>query len=258
MIKFFGRIRKDLLAESKFTKYLLYAVGEILLVVIGILIALSINDWNDRRRNAESELLYYQRILEDFELDKKLIEELLEKDNKRIEISKAILLDLDAGTKDKKYLLNQFLLANRFDVFVPRNVTFKDLVSSGNLRLLNDISIKNSLIQYYSELDNKQAQIENNRDEIVRSIFALLNTSIEFGGIQEFDYVNQLLDQKIIETLPNVDWTKQKDSEYYKNFQMSVLFNIAMAEREKQLLSAINNLMEQVDNLLKEKCKYKK
>jgi len=47
MIKFFRKIRQQLLAENKFTKYLIYAIGEIVLVVIGILIALSINNWNE-------------------------------------------------------------------------------------------------------------------------------------------------------------------------------------------------------------------
>jgi hypothetical protein len=47
MIKFFRHIRRSLLEQNKMGKYFKYAIGEILLVVIGILIALSINNWND-------------------------------------------------------------------------------------------------------------------------------------------------------------------------------------------------------------------
>jgi len=50
MIKFFRKIRQNLLTENKFNKYLIYAIGEIILVVIGILIALSINNWNGKRK----------------------------------------------------------------------------------------------------------------------------------------------------------------------------------------------------------------
>ncbi|NER09816.1 hypothetical protein SAMN06265375_101665 [Muriicola jejuensis] len=50
MIKFFRKIRQQLLEENKFSKYLMYAIGEIVLVVIGILIALSINTWNEDRK----------------------------------------------------------------------------------------------------------------------------------------------------------------------------------------------------------------
>ena len=253
MIKFFRKIRYNLMEQNKTGKYFKYAIGEILLVVIGILIALSINNWNDQKKSAETELLYYQRILDDFKLDKQLIGELLEQNNNRIDLSKEILLDLDSVTKDKHYLINKFLLAIRSNVYIPRNMTFKDLISSGNLKLLNDITIKNSLIQYYSELENKQLQIKQNRDELTKKTFELINISIEFGGIQELEYVHQILGSKIIQTIPQVDWTKDKSSEYYQKFQLVVLFNIAMADREKQHLLTINNLIKTPFNLLEKK-----
>ncbi|MFH6768585.1 DUF6090 family protein [Gaetbulibacter aquiaggeris] len=254
MIKFFRKIRFDIMEKNKTGKYLKYAIGEIVLVVIGILIALSINDWNDIKKNAESELIYYCRILEDFELDKQLIDELKDKANYRIDSSKKILLDLDSGKKEKHYIINQFILATRSEVYEPRNVTFKDLISSGNLKLLDDITIKNSLIQYYSELENKQLQLKQNRDEIIKKVFELVNTSIEIGAIQEFEYVHQILDPEILQILPHDDWTKDKNSDYYKKLQLVLLFNIAMADREKQHLSAIDNLMEKSYQLLLKKC----
>ena len=51
MIKFFRRIRQKLLSESKFSKYLLYAIGEIVLVMIGILLALQVNTWNEQKKD---------------------------------------------------------------------------------------------------------------------------------------------------------------------------------------------------------------
>ena len=50
MIKFFRKIRKSLLTENRFSKYLLYAIGEIILVIIGILFALQINNWNENNK----------------------------------------------------------------------------------------------------------------------------------------------------------------------------------------------------------------
>ena len=99
MIKFFRTIRQTMLSEGKTVKYLKYAVGEIVLVVIGILIALTINNWNDQKNNAKSEHIYYCRILEDFELDKQRIEELKEKEkNARNEYRSA---RMDVKNKDK-------------------------------------------------------------------------------------------------------------------------------------------------------------
>ena len=258
MIKFFRKIRQNMITQNKVSNYLLYAIGEIALVVIGIMIALTINNWNDEKNNEASELIYYCRILEDFELDKQLIDVLKVKADYRIESSKKVLLDLDSGTNEKHDIINQFILATRSEVYEPRNATFKDLISSGNLKLLNDITLKNSLIQYYSELENKKLQLKQNRDEITKKIFDLVNTNVEIGAIQEFEYVHQLLGSEILQILPDYDWTKDKNSEYYKRLQLTLLFNIAMSDREKQHLSAINTLMEDSYQLLEIKCKNQK
>jgi hypothetical protein len=69
MIKFLRKIRQKLLTENKFSKYLLYAVGEILLVVIGILIALSINNWNDTRKDRIAEKALYRTLIKSIESD---------------------------------------------------------------------------------------------------------------------------------------------------------------------------------------------
>ena len=66
MIKFFRQIRFNLMSENKTGKYLKYATGEIVLVVIGILIALSINNWNENRKTYEKERMYLSSLKQDF------------------------------------------------------------------------------------------------------------------------------------------------------------------------------------------------
>ena len=73
MIKFFRKIRQSLLSENRFSKYLLYAIGEIILVVVGILIALQLNNLNDERKTENLRQVYYKQILQDFENDKAYI-----------------------------------------------------------------------------------------------------------------------------------------------------------------------------------------
>lgn len=65
MIKFFRKIRQNLLMENKFSKYLIYAIGEIVLVVIGIFIALQINNWNELRKEKDQEAIILSDIKED-------------------------------------------------------------------------------------------------------------------------------------------------------------------------------------------------
>ena len=87
MIKFFRKIRYDLMEKNKTGKYLKYAVGEIILVVIGILIALSINNWNEGRKD---------RIIE-----KSILLELgdnLERNIALIDIANAEIIEINKGT----------------------------------------------------------------------------------------------------------------------------------------------------------------
>jgi hypothetical protein len=69
MIHFFRRIRQGLLSQNRFSEYLLYAVGEILLVVIGILIALQINNWNENQKHIKKEQTFLKEILESLKRD---------------------------------------------------------------------------------------------------------------------------------------------------------------------------------------------
>ena len=73
MIKFFRHIRRAFLADSKFNKYLLYAVGEIILVVIGILIALQVNNSNENRKKRVRERIFLEQLYDDFKLNQTAI-----------------------------------------------------------------------------------------------------------------------------------------------------------------------------------------
>ncbi len=74
MIKFFRKIRQRLLTENKFSKYLLYAIGEIVLVVVGILIALSINNWNEWKKERVKEREILIDLADNLEINIKAIE----------------------------------------------------------------------------------------------------------------------------------------------------------------------------------------
>mgnify|MGYP000188649675 CR=1 FL=1 len=81
MIKFFRKIRYNLMNENKTGKYFKYAIGEIILVVIGILIALSINNWNEGRKNDRKEALLIKNIIEDLNSDTAHINQALDAAN---------------------------------------------------------------------------------------------------------------------------------------------------------------------------------
>jgi len=73
MIKFFRRIRQQLLTENKFSKYVLYAIGEIALVMIGILLALQVNNWNEERKSKSLVTTYIGSLQGDLKKDIELL-----------------------------------------------------------------------------------------------------------------------------------------------------------------------------------------
>jgi hypothetical protein len=252
MIKFFRKIRQNLLMENKTGKYFKYAIGEIVLVVIGILIALQINTWNENRKDRNTESEYYCKLLTDFELDRENIAQHFKDSEHKIQTSKRLLLELNNKDKTKSYLLNNYLKALRTKAFIPSKVTITDMTSSGKLYLLTKESLKNSLIQYYVELDKLLYQLEINRSKSLDRVFAY-DDALLFG-FQNYDYVNQSLGKEILETLPVYDWHLDSDSKYYKQFQNDLVFFVTMSEREKQHFNNILKEMEGPYNQLKKEC----
>ncbi|KPQ08630.1 MAG: hypothetical protein HLUCCX10_17225, partial [Algoriphagus marincola HL-49] len=95
MIKFFRKIRQQLLTENKFSKYLLYAIGEIILVVIGILIALQINNWNEERKELKRSKDFLTEFKKDLKKDTLGMNRVIKLVKKRIEIEKWALQRID-------------------------------------------------------------------------------------------------------------------------------------------------------------------
>lgn len=93
MLNLFRKVRKNLLRESKFSRYLVYAVGEIVLVVIGILIAIQINGWNEERKNEKQLKTIFNTILTDLVQDTAEVKMILDNYNLREPVFKAVLND---------------------------------------------------------------------------------------------------------------------------------------------------------------------
>jgi hypothetical protein len=252
MIKFFRTIRHKLLAENKSGRYLLYALGEIMLVVIGILIALQVNNWNDTRKNQITESEYYCKLLDDFELDQKNLAKLYSESEQKISVAKNLLLDLKQGQKDKSYYINEYIKAYRTNAFVPSKATITDILSTGKFHLITNDSLKNKLIRYYAELDNFLYQLELNRSNTLEKAFEY-ESWVEVG-FQNAAYASESLGPEILATLPVNDWHLNEDSKYFRQFQDDLVFFIIMREREKQFFEGILQEMKPLYSQLKNEC----
>lgn len=160
MIQFFRRIRQRLVSENKFSKYILYAIGEIILVVIGILIALQINNANEVRKERNKEIHYLKNIKTDLQLNIENIDTFIETRNKQIQSASTVLEYYEGKPLDDlNDLSNNLLNVYIWKKFYQINNTFQELTNSGNLALISNDSIKNSLLNLdamYKELKGEE------------------------------------------------------------------------------------------------------
>lgn len=155
MIRFFRNIRQKLAAENNVAKYLRYAIGEIFLVVIGILIALQINNWNEDRKSGIQEILYLKRLLnenkEDVATFTANIKD-LEKGNKTIEAFSEALKNSNLNDSLLVYRANEyFKYGSIYPIFSSSTSTFDDLSSTGNLTVIRNTSLRDKLVKHYTK-----------------------------------------------------------------------------------------------------------
>lgn len=155
MIKIFRSIRHRLLTENKLTKYILYAAGEILLVMIGILLALQVNNWNTYRQNRQIERNFLKNLKVDLEIDLYNLDS-LSKDRINKSESAFKLLKLPGAKSIKELFILDSLEITVFGwtSFIPRTTTRQELISSGQLSLIQNDSIK-ALILILNQKNDK-------------------------------------------------------------------------------------------------------
>ena len=174
MIKFFRKIRQPLLSEGKIKKYLKYAVGEIVLVFIGILIALQLNEWNRKIQDLKLSTLYYQELLRDVENDVKQL-------TGRIERSQLTKLSIDSlisslqnktyGQADQKILQRAFNSYYRVPGWQLNLNTYNELESSGNLKYISNNEIRDAISEYANAIKAASIVRERYSEDIISRAF---------------------------------------------------------------------------------------
>jgi len=160
MIKFFRKIRQQLLSEKRLTRYIIYAFGEIFLVVVGILIALQVNNWNENRKMQSLKKTYKLALIQDLMKDTTELNQAIQKtESGLIELKKISdkistqPLNIDSTVNFYRLEFNPF-----FDntISLNRN-TLEGLLNTGNINLFSN-DIYNSLMSLKAS-QNKTIEI---------------------------------------------------------------------------------------------------
>jgi hypothetical protein len=176
MLRFFRQIRQKLLTENRFSKYLLYAVGEILLVVIGILIALQVNNWNEARKLRQVEIDSLSEILTGLRETHKEVELALEQDRRYRECNYKILDYLD---NRKPY---DESLDNCFGVYywsptVQLTTSAYDQLKLRGLEIISNDSLRNDLTEMFdTRFDVLKSEVELWDSQLLLSTLYPLHT----------------------------------------------------------------------------------
>jgi Family of unknown function (DUF6090) len=153
MLKFFRKIRFNLMDTGKTSKYLKYAIGEIILVVIGILIALQINNWNEQKKENNTATLLAKSLIEDLNKDVDFLKNALTFSEQKINSCDALLTLLSKPQTewDNKQIYESFNIVGQSNPFFPTTGTYTQIVTSGSLKLF-DQSLANLLNAYDMQL----------------------------------------------------------------------------------------------------------
>jgi hypothetical protein len=250
MIKFFRTIRQNLLNQGKTSKYLKYAIGEIILVVIGILIALWINSLYQDYRNNKLANIYLNDFKRDLIADTTTLNERILANERFVKHIDTIVYTLATKIEllDKELLkfMGNHVAIMRESYFIPEKITIRQLESSNGSHLISSKELKDLLFQYYTLNDRYEQNIEKsvqlyqhnffNRDFIKSSISD--NVFILYAGLSlnrpKFDLNNLKKDDGYISSLVHKREISKEQNSSYKRIKVLA----------KDILKLINSELE--------------
>jgi hypothetical protein len=193
MIKFFRKIRQKMLIENKFSKYLIYAIGEIVLVVIGILIALSINSWNEVNKIKSIEKKSYENLLSSLRKDSLQLIIITDYQTKNLNMQNRFI-KTDASEIVKAYSSDS-ISKMLFDIyrgaysFFPKHGTYNSIASNKGIDIISSEIIKSNLIDLYDYEYSRYEFIDKVLDDKYMNVFLpFLHKEIGFFVDSNFKY----------------------------------------------------------------------
>ena len=230
MIKFFRKIRQRLLTEYKFSRYLLYAIGEVILVVIGILIALSINNWNQDRQTKTLEKILLNELKENLTRDLEVMTGNMDFHNEIITSSELIINVLDKKIPYSDTIDNHFSRILLVPLFFPTSSAYKRITSNGTHIISND-SLRFEIIDLYDNNYSWLKQwVDSERDKQNKDIRELYR--VKFSKLRYFGKTNP------------VDVNKLLQDQEYKNYVYQQI------EMTKYTITLYRSRIYMVNNIL--------
>ena len=238
MIKFFRKIRQKMLTENKFGKYLTYAIGEIILVVVGILIALQINNWNEQSKESKLELEILIGLSNDLANNNVKIASMISRDSLIISGNQYLLTLLN--NNDSQYndsLEFSFGNINRYDVFFPQSMAYESLKSKGFHTIKND-SLRTNIIELYDETYFINSHIRELKSKLYTGSVEMMNKRL---------FTTKDINHKV----PNNFNELKRDTEFINTLSHITAENINFNNYAKTMLNRTILIKKKIDSEIK-------
>lgn len=245
MIKFFRKIRQKLLSENKFSKYLLYAIGEIILVVFGILIALQINNWNQNRSERQVEKRLLLELYNNLEYNEQRLNLDIKEEFKSIHSVKQVLKILENRLPYQDSMDYHFDRSLYSPDIVLSSTAFKSIQSRGFDVIASD-SLRNAIITLfendYGFLLSQTVRLE---DQFwPSSLLPLLHKHFRIKSMEGNPFNDELGSKPVdYEALLN-------DDQYHNMIKHRGSFRYQGAALKQDALEKTTALKEQINNYL--------
>ncbi len=246
-----------MLSENKFSKYLLYAIGEIVLVVIGILIALQINNSNEARKARDIEVNYLKNLKADLLLETKNIEGFSDYHFGKAESCTFMLnTTMPQTMEDVVNYTHQYENVFFWYDFVPNNNTFKELLSSGNLSLIKNDSIKNGLLEvdkFYSTVKGHEYHMRREFEKFLydqsvtntESIILFDKSEPRYGFPKRIS-IEDIPESQHQRMIADAQWL-YNDQTFNNGLRLAMMNNGNLAGVHKDMGVNIDNLLQLID-----------
>lgn len=204
MIRFFRTLRHAQLTEGKTLAYLKYAIGEIALIVVGILIALQINDWNERRRDADDARYYQQRLIEELQREQQSLRNSIDYlDQANAAADKAIAMIRGGGVNADTRAGFQDVFRKALPIAGYRSEVgaLRELQSTGRMDIFENRDIRERLVSFTADAAGMEANSEQSREQIL-NFYGAMQELLDFSPDWFADYAILSPDEAINGNLP--------------------------------------------------------
>jgi len=190
MLPFFRKIRFQLAKDNQFLKYSRYAIGEIVLVVLGILIALQINNWNEERKNEKIKQVYLKSLIDELKTNCETFNSRQNLFDKRIASFDNLFRIINTYPDAPDSLRSGFIQADTYiGVHSIKTTAFEELINSENFQVFEK-ELRDRILTFYNEMDDRLKQIDVDLEE-VRTMRMEAYKSVDLAylyGYKKFEY----------------------------------------------------------------------